>query len=165
MTGLGNRYTFDVLIQRRGAGTLRPDRQPYLLAVVDVDGLKRINDRHGHARGDELIRAVGQGLGKLNGADTRCYRLGGDEFAILALCRREAELHERLALLEAELTAQGFDQAGLSRGCVYWEPDSDPAALLREADRQMYRHKAERRQARQRQAAAELVTTGPTRPG
>ena len=165
MTGLGNRYAFDVLIQRRGAGTLRPDRQPYLLAVVDVDGLKRINDRHGHARGDELIRAVGQGLGKLNGADTRCYRLGGDEFAILAPRRREAELHERLALLEAELAAQGFDQAGLSRGCVYWEPDSDPAALLHEADSHMYRHKAERKRARQRQPAAELVTTGPTRPG
>lgn len=165
MTGLGNRYAFDLMAQRRGADGLRPDDMPYLLAVIDLDGLKQINDKLGHARGDDLIRAVGQGLCRLEAGDTRCYRLGGDEFAVLAPRPRESELVERLLLLEDELRAQGFEHAGISLGIAFWEPGNDPLALLHEADRHMYRHKAERKSVRLRQAAALAgPLTNPIRP-
>ena len=155
MTGLGNRYAFDLMLARRGAGAMRPDAEPYALAVIDLDGLKQVNDRLGHARGDELIRLVGRGLGRLHAEHTRCYRLGGDEFAVLAPRPHEAQLAQHLLAMEGELLANGFEQAGISHGVAHWEPGADPAALLHQADRNMYLNKARRKEARRLQAAGD----------
>ena len=80
LTGLPNRTLMVDRIEhshsRRG--------QAGALLLVDLDGLKEINHRHGHAAGDELLRAVGTRLtGSLPAQDT-CGRIGGDEFLILA---------------------------------------------------------------------------------
>ena len=145
MTGLGNRYAFDLMVEQRGTPGLQPDQQLCLLAVIDLDGLKQVNDRQGHARGDDLIRAVGRGLGRLQAEGARCYRLGGDEFAILALRHREVHIAEHLMLLELELVTAGFDQSGISYGIAHWEPGCDPFELLKRADGHMYENKARRK--------------------
>jgi diguanylate cyclase (GGDEF)-like protein len=145
MTGLGNRYAFDLMVEQRGTPGLQPDEQLCLLAVIDLDGLKQVNDRQGHARGDDLIRAVGRGLGRLQADGARCYRLGGDEFAILALRHREVHIAEHLMLLELELVTGGFDQSGISYGIAHWEPGCDPFELLKRADGHMYENKARRK--------------------
>jgi len=160
MTGLGNRYAFDQMVRDRGVRGLRPDEDDCLLVMIDLDGLKQINDRHGHHRGDELIRAVGRGLRTVEGEGARCYRLGGDEFAILAACRQQSRLLEHLELLDGELRAFGFERAGISFGMVRWGRGNDPADLMREADQAMYSHKAERKRA-VRGAAAEAVGSAP----
>jgi diguanylate cyclase (GGDEF)-like protein len=149
MTGLGNRYAFDLMVEQRGTAGLQPDQQLCLLAVIDLDGLKQVNDRQGHARGDDLIRAVGRGLGRLQAEGARCYRLGGDEFAILALRHREVHIAEHLMLLELELVTAGFDQSGISYGIAHWEPGCDPFELLKRADGHMYENKARRKAERQ----------------
>ncbi|HJV70702.1 diguanylate cyclase [Ideonella sp.] len=168
MTGLGNRYAFDLMVERRSAGSLWPDQQPCLLAVIDLDGLKLINDQQGHARGDDLIRAVGLGLQAMQVDGTRCYRLGGDEFGILAPRHLEGQIAEQLMQLELELLAGGFEQSGVSFGIAHWEPGCDPFELLKRADGHMYqnkaRRKAERRAAAQAARAAEVSPTSLLRP-
>jgi diguanylate cyclase (GGDEF)-like protein len=158
MTGLGNRYAFDQMLDERGAGGLRPDEDGCLLAMIDLDGLKQVNDRHGHHRGDELIRAVGRGLCPLEAEGARCYRLGGDEFAILAAKALRSRLVEHLQLLDCEMRAFGFERTGISFGLVPWGRDDDPADLMRQADLAMYAHKAQRKQA-EREAAARAEDT------
>jgi diguanylate cyclase (GGDEF)-like protein len=77
LTGIGNRRAFltrlRLLLQRRKPGAIA-------LVLLDVDGLKPLNDRCGHQAGDELIALVGRRLAETHGA---AYRIGGDEFAVL----------------------------------------------------------------------------------
>jgi diguanylate cyclase (GGDEF)-like protein len=147
MTGLGNRYAFDQMVCERGVDGLRPDEEDCLLVMIDLDGLKQVNDRHGHHRGDELIRAVGRALRGVEGEGARCYRLGGDEFAILAACAQQVRLVGQLQRIDGELRASGFERTGISFGLVPWARDDDPSDLLRQADQAMYSHKAERKRA------------------
>lgn len=99
MTGLANRVQFT---ERLEAQLGRPDRtlSPPLVAFVDLDGFKSVNDTHGHGVGDELLKAVAARLQTVvDGTPGVASRLGGDEFAVIAhagpepgaldaLCRR-----------------------------------------------------------------------------
>jgi diguanylate cyclase (GGDEF)-like protein len=72
--------------------------KPYTVVMVDADGLKQVNDTHGHANGNELIRTIAQALRSGARGDDLCSRIGGDEFIVrlegasgegaLAYCRR-----------------------------------------------------------------------------
>ena len=153
LTGLGNRYAFNLALEEslapaRGAST----RQRLTIAMIDLDGLKSINDNLGHAQGDALIEATGRGLARLHGFGARAFRLGGDEFAIIApgddLSR--ARVVQHVVMLEQELRAQRFPAAGLSYGlCTSGDHSvltaKDLADLLRLADERMYSHKLSRR--------------------
>src|SRR6185312_17397233 len=55
---------------------------PLVLMLLDADDFKFLNDRHGHAYGDDVLRRIASVLGDGRAGDT-CYRLGGDEFAML----------------------------------------------------------------------------------
>jgi diguanylate cyclase (GGDEF)-like protein len=145
------------MVEQRGAAGLQPDQQMCLLAVIDLDGLKLVNDRQGHARGDDLIRTVGRGLARLQADGARCYRLGGDEFAILELRHREVHIAEQLMLLELELGAAGFEQSGISYGIAHWEPGCDPFELLKRADSHMYENKARRKSERRSPPRSEFA--------
>ena len=82
LTGLPNRRAFDDDLARE---TSRARRHGHVLsvAVLDVDGLKRINDELGHDAGDSLLRAVGVVLRAALRNEDVAYRIGGDEFALL----------------------------------------------------------------------------------
>ncbi|RSS80721.1 GGDEF domain-containing protein [Streptomyces sp. WAC06614] len=79
LTGLQTREGFT----RRAAALLRDERAVVLLA--DVDDFKQINDRHGHAAGDALLKATADRLAHYVGATGVAGRLGGDEFAAVLL--------------------------------------------------------------------------------
>lgn len=82
LTGLFNRQYLEATMQREMQRGNR-SRGRFSLLLLDVDGLKPLNDRHGHAVGDALLRELGTILRRnLRGADVPC-RYGGDEFAIL----------------------------------------------------------------------------------
>jgi diguanylate cyclase (GGDEF)-like protein len=81
LTGLSSRRHFDEHYRREVARASRYGR-PVSLALVDVDGLKAINDRHGHVAGDRVLEAVGAMLRDVRGGDIAA-RLGGDEFVVL----------------------------------------------------------------------------------
>jgi diguanylate cyclase (GGDEF)-like protein len=81
LTGLSNRRAFDVMFEEEIYRATRSER-PLALMLVDLDGLKAINDDHGHAAGDVALKRVADVLRSHRRTD-RCARLGGDEFAVL----------------------------------------------------------------------------------
>lgn len=142
LTGLGNRRAFEADLRAA------LDRGPLTLVTLDVDGLKQVNDTEGHARGDELLRAVarilGDVLGHGEGSVDRAYRVGGDEFCLL-LPGPAREVPSLEAALR-DLPALGFPQAGASAGVARAPLDGQhPEVLWQVADERMYVEKARRR--------------------
>jgi len=149
LTGIGNRFAFGLALQQHGEAQRRSAGSAHLLFVIDLDGLKLVNDHLGHARGDELIKTLADGLLALTATSGSCFRLGGDEFAIFAAADEERRLRDGLAQLELQLREQGFELSGISYGVAHWSVDSDdPAEMIRLADYNMYQHKLSRKRGR-----------------
>lgn len=146
LTGLGNRYAFDTYLDNcfQFAAEADDDDQQ-IIFLIDLDGLKTINDTHGHIAGDELLRLFSEGLRAHCSEETLTYRLGGDEFGILSTRRQEPDLHEAIRHIESMLIAAGFKEAGVSYGVAYASECSLPSHLFNISDRRMYQHKLSRR--------------------
>jgi diguanylate cyclase (GGDEF)-like protein len=114
------------------------------VALVDVDGLKAINDRHGHQRGDELICAVADGLSTVAAGVPGALvgRLGGDEFCLVAPGMAASEAHRELTRAAAECRRGAG--ASFSFGLASGGPGWTARAVLRAADVELYRAKAAR---------------------
>jgi diguanylate cyclase (GGDEF)-like protein len=82
LTGLANRRYFSSALAERIARVARYDER-IALVIVDVDGLKAINDRHGHGAGDAVLTAIGTHLRSETRETDSAARIGGDEFALL----------------------------------------------------------------------------------
>ncbi len=148
LTSLPNRL---LLMDRARQALARLHRSDGVVAMlfVDLDKFKAINDNLGHDVGDRLLRSVSERLAELMRDSDTVARLGGDEFVILAEDIEGED--EALALAERVLDALEHPfplgsaevavvaSVGIS---VSRRPDSDPAAMLREADVAMYRAKA-----------------------
>ena len=149
LTGLPNRRGLDVRLAAEMAASA-PDR---LLAVymIDLDGFKQVNDRHGHELGDELLVAVGRRLGAQMRSSDTVARLGGDEFVVTAGGLSDERQARDLGLKLVEAFREPFVLAGdrrcsvgLTIGYVLVPLDgSDPVSLLRRADAAMYAGKAQ----------------------
>lgn len=139
---------------------LAPGAGPAVLCMVDLDGFKAVNDAHGHAAGDVLLRLAAARLrAAARGAGDLVARLGGDEFAVLARlagagsrCPKEvgAELAARLVAAFAEPfsveATQSVVRLGVSVGVALAPGNADASGpLLRRADLALYRAKAEGR--------------------
>lgn len=131
LTGLGNRAAF-----QHQANALMKASIPFSLFLIDVDYLKDVNDRMGHASGDMLLCHVGAALGGVvhSMADVRVSRIGGDEFAILCpgSLHDEAALAERIAGLQGEQW-HGRDRSrtmSLSIGSARYPDDAEALDLL-----------------------------------
>jgi len=154
LTGLYNRRGFITLAPRELAAAAY-SKSPCLVLFADMDGLKGINDTHGHAAGDWSIRAAARCLrGSVRGEDL-VARIGGDEFVALlpgapiaALDRLRLALDAECDKLNAE-SGQPF-KVSISLGGEELEAGSpaDLEALLQGADSALYREKAEHRKSR-----------------
>jgi diguanylate cyclase (GGDEF)-like protein len=82
LTGLGNHRAFQEELNRL-VTVARDQRRSFVLLYLDVDDLKRTNDRHGHAAGDELLKATARIVAGSMRRGDRGFRIGGDEFALL----------------------------------------------------------------------------------
>lgn len=82
LTGLSNRRQFESAINREVDRVAR-NGEPALLLVLDIDHFKKVNDTHGHAAGDEVIKAVAASLQECVRPMDTVARVGGEEFAII----------------------------------------------------------------------------------
>jgi diguanylate cyclase (GGDEF)-like protein len=147
LTDLPNRSLFLDRLRSSLAQALR-DGQPLAVVMLDMNGLKPINDRHGHRAGDaallEFARRLNAGVRQ---SDTAA-RLGGDEFGLLLRpLAPEGGLDATLDRLAQELNG-GFEfegrllSVGASMGAACFPEDGhDVAHLIELADQRMYRHK------------------------
>ncbi|MGX5655883.1 diguanylate cyclase domain-containing protein [Geodermatophilus nigrescens] len=140
LTGLANRAAFTSALDAQ-----RPSGGWALF--VDLDDFKRVNDRLGHAAGDELLTEVAARLSAAVREGDLCARLGGDEFAVLMPDGDEADaraLGQRLVEAVSRPVLLGEDTAwvGASVGAARLEPGGSPSATLRRADAAMYAAKA-----------------------
>jgi diguanylate cyclase (GGDEF)-like protein len=116
----------------------RRERSVLVVAFVDLDGLKRINDTHGHLQGDRLLqRCAHAWSGALRQGDYLA-RLGGDEFLVL-LPGSEPEVAEQVA--RRILGAVPFNQT-CSIGLATWDGEEAAYELIHRADQGMYAAKA-----------------------
>jgi diguanylate cyclase (GGDEF)-like protein len=119
---------------------------PFAVLVVDIDGLKRINDAYGSAAGDRALVDVATALGEAVRTVDTPVRLEGDEFCVLLpnqTATRARALAERLAESIESVQGPGGQTLGVSVGVVSCPQHStDPEELLALADAAMYRAKA-----------------------
>nr|WP_172821902.1 GGDEF domain-containing protein [Magnetospirillum sp. XM-1]CUW39022.1 Putative diguanylate cyclase (GGDEF domain)\ len=150
LTGIANRAHFLDLAEDRRRLCLRSG-QPIAVMMMDVDHFKRINDRFGHAVGDDVLRRVGGVLREhLRDVDV-CGRLGGEEFAVVlpgTTVAAALPVAERLrtALAGAAVeTANGPATVTISIGMAELGGDRTLEQAMSEADQRLYRAKAEGR--------------------
>ena len=119
---------------------------PFALLLLDVDGLKRVNDSFGHAAGDELLIGVAEAIREATRSVDVAARIGGDEFCVLAphqTASRATVLAERLAAGIEEIESADGSHVGVSIGVVACpEHAAEPEGLLELADVAMYAAKA-----------------------
>ena len=145
-----NRRGFDRELKRSLAYVKRYGTAAALV-FIDLDGFKAINDRHGHAAGDALLKAVVAGLKSHVRASDMVARLGGDEFAVLMWNLETAQASAKARELENIIAGTAVTHGparltvGASAGCVPLDADASPEAILEAADQAMYARKKERR--------------------
>jgi diguanylate cyclase (GGDEF)-like protein len=151
LTGLWNRSRFlDFLAVALAHAEREHDRRAAVF-FVDVDGLKSVNDRHGHAAGDRLLRSVAEALTSAVRPGDVVARFGGDEFVVLC-----DDVHdgEPATIADRILTAIGASpdaDCTVSVGStVSLGATDDPSDIIARADADMYRQKRRSRQARPR---------------
>lgn len=146
LTGLANRRNFDAMLQERIDlyGTHHPPRR-FALGYLDLDGFKPINDQHGHAVGDEVLRIVSERLRSVLRGSDFVGRHGGDEFMLLADLNGDPQGLERMAqrLLTAIaspiVTSAGCVEVTGSLGFAMYPLDAaDTETLKQYADTAMY---------------------------
>jgi len=147
LTGLYNRRGFMTLAAQHLKLASRSKRG-FGIFSIDVDGLKRVNDRDGHAAGDRLLAVVAGILTSAFRGSDIAARMGGDEVTVMAMDLQK----EHMPLLEARLADRLRQQneglspeqkVAFSMGAVYFDPAGTATLedLLEQADRLMYEKK------------------------
>ena len=146
LTNTGNRIAMDQVLQRE-IELARRNGQPLSLLMLDIDHFKRINDEHGHAAGDEVLKAVATTLkDQLRNIDM-VFRYGGEEFLVLLSGTpgdAAVMVGERLreAILELQCVAQGNAiELSISLGCATLKTAESAESLLSRADTALYQAK------------------------
>ncbi|MPY66480.1 diguanylate cyclase [Deinococcus sp. SDU3-2] len=168
LTGLGNRRAFEAQLREA------TKQATFSVAMLDLDGLKTINDTRGHAAGDMLLQVFAAHLRASAPEGMHVFRLGGDEIALLMEHGRtttpdtvQANVLEVLDAGVSAARAAGFAEAGCSFGVARWPDEAVTAAdVVALADTRLYADKRVRKTHRTEQPVAtsrqELITFGDT---
>lgn len=150
LTGLYNRRGLFTLGEKSRNLALRNNTDQFLL-YIDADGLKRLNDTHGHSAGDEFLRSLAQVIKNTYRKSDIIARLGGDEFCVLGTVTGNIEtIIPRFENRIAEFNSKHIDprfRLRISCGVCPWPADSNATLeeILERADKAMYERKHERR--------------------
>ncbi|MGE3803901.1 MAG: GGDEF domain-containing protein [Gemmataceae bacterium] len=165
LTGTLNRRFFYLLAQRE-IERARRQGHPLTIAYLDLDNFKQVNDRQGHAAGDDLLRRFADIVRAHIRATDLLARLGGDEFALFfpetdasggqhALEKLRALIHDELRLAESPVT--------ISVGALTLQGElPDIEQLVHRADDLMYRNKHGGKNAIQFESGSQSLTLTPT---
>lgn len=147
LTGLHNRRGYDRSVSQLIATTVGLAPQCLAVTLIDLDGFKQVNDRHGHAFGDAVLIAVADNLRRASAMNAVVARLGGEEFLVAELTTPE-EPAARAELLRAAVasTAGGVTASLGVASVLLTEPDRGATHqviqhLVQEADAAMYEAK------------------------
>ncbi len=121
----------------------RSAQQPFAVVACDLKSLKSVNDRHGYATGNQLLRAIARAFRGCSGPDDTVARIGGDEFAFLFPSMDASSADSQLEILHLVVERMCADQqieAGLSLsvGSAFYPQDGEsPEELLATAERRL----------------------------
>jgi diguanylate cyclase (GGDEF)-like protein len=152
LTGVANRAGFWDVLEALESNTDGDGSRVLGVLYVDLDGFKAVNDQHGHSVGDLVLAEVARRLSHVVRPGDLIARIGGDEFAIVADGVTSDDDAEAIAERIVKSLCEPYDVAGhtLSLGAsvgaaTVTSGDFDPDRLLDEADRALYRAKADGR--------------------
>jgi diguanylate cyclase (GGDEF)-like protein len=169
LTELYNRRVFNEFFERE-LNRAKRYNQPLGLVMMDMHRFKEVNDKHGHPRGDEVLRMAAATLKKALRTSDFAFRIGGDEFALVlpqtdapqahALSRRiETVFADTLKSLQLNVTV------GMDYGVANYPPDADNTEeLVRIADERLYQRKHAHRGRSAETPAPRPVETAPAQP-
>lgn len=144
LTGAWNRRQFQHLLEVEMASAARRGSALSLL-MFDVDHFKRVNDRHGHQVGDQVLVRISELTQRQLRTEDALARWGGEEFVVLLPHSTAAEatrLAERLRSLLADCTMPAVGRISASYGVAQWQPGEMPDSWFRRLDQALYRAKA-----------------------
>jgi diguanylate cyclase (GGDEF)-like protein len=146
LTGLGNRRALADALEDECARARRSG-QPLALVYIDLDHFKRVNDREGHERGDQVLQQLAAAIRDVFRARIdRGFRVGGDEFVVLLPGSSAAAAEAVVARIRAHCARQHgawvVGPLAISSGIVAFDGQEPADAFLRRADAAMYRQKA-----------------------
>ncbi|MDB5549085.1 MAG: diguanylate cyclase [Tardiphaga sp.] len=148
LTGVANRRHM-VRRMTKECALAQQSGEPFSVLAIDLDGFKAINDRYGHAAGDECLRLFTRAAQSRLRPDDLLSRTGGDEFFIVlpATTQREAAMIARYVLESCRAQVLPFDGATLavSIGVAQWHPavGTDVERLIAVADKALYAAKSQ----------------------
>jgi diguanylate cyclase len=149
LTDLPNRRAFDINL-KEAMELARTRRQPLSVGFCDIDHFKAVNDTHGHATGDRVIRFVADALRKVVGPKIHVARHGGEEFALIfphldAEAAAELLDQARTTLADKNLLARDtqaeIGHISFSAGVAELRSGENSSGLLMRADNALYRAK------------------------
>jgi diguanylate cyclase (GGDEF)-like protein len=150
LTGVFNRRGFERELKRSLAYVQRYWTRAALI-YVDLDGFKPVNDRHGHAAGDAVLRTVAERLVRCVRASDTVARLGGDEFGLILWNLSEVDAAAKARALEVSVAGAMVEwegstvSVGASIGFAMFGPSDELADIMAKADHAMYARKAARK--------------------
>jgi diguanylate cyclase (GGDEF)-like protein len=147
LTGLLNMRAFNTILDKEIASAARYGH-PYTVLMIDIDGLKQVNDRHGHAAGSRLVRNVADALKNCTRTSDVLARYGGDEFIVLMPQTGTGHARQAAERIRTAVEHTSFDMDGeristtVSVGIASY-PDcvAEAGNVLDKADVALYRSK------------------------
>jgi len=145
LTGLYNRAYFEMEMSRMESG-----RQfPVSIVMMDIDGLKIINDIHGHAEGDQLMKCAAKVLKATFRSEDTVARIGGDEFAVLMPNTDSTTLESVLNRIRDRLSSNNINgddisNLSLSIGASTGYKGCSLNDVIKQADKRMYEEKIDK---------------------
>ncbi len=141
VTGLPRSTHFMSLLQHE----LRQRRRRVSVVFLDLDGFKRVNDEHGHPRGDEVLRTMAEAARSVLRRGDVLARVGGDEFALMLVEASPDESRSAVERLRARFEEMTKPFAtSFSAGIAIADATSSAEDLIARADRAMYEEKRRR---------------------
>ena len=156
LTHVKNKGAYNKLVEELQEELDNGDVAPkFAIGVFDCDGLKMINDRYGHDKGDEYLKTACRTISEIF-KHSPVFRIGGDEFSVILInkdYRNMDSLFEQFDKMTDEINASAiepWEQVCLSKGFAVFDPsdDSTVVAVAQRADKLMYENKRKRKSCR-----------------